>query len=345
MPTPGTATSGGRRRLAVTHVEPDTPMPTNDERLFSIPPRGRYNTFQRDLIVTHERPADERLVRVRVDLLDESATVVGVVLDDAADGVHITPLSETQFAARVTFSPGTRPSFIDTDPPPFDRFGYRVTVTGERDGTVEAADPKDVTGLIALWKAPGGVARYSAESTGGSDWCRRSTYHWIDANRHLLTPIDGISREHGGQFRPHDRHRHGHDIDLFHPAPPLGAGSGARNYWELHRLARAAIVGDAEAAARLAEWVHGTRVWLDTIVGDDRIATIGYARGAADPISTPVGLCAGWARELLLTGRCRSMPAGNTIELGLRPWATRRSTKLFFDDEHNSQVHIRLAEV
>jgi hypothetical protein len=74
------------------------------------------------------------------------------------------------------------------------------------------------------------------------------------------------------------------------------------------------------------------------------VIVIGYAKGAQDLFSsTQPTLRGGWAQELLFTGAYHGPPpALPIIETGLGPWANSSSRKLFFDDEHNNHVHVRL---
>jgi hypothetical protein len=307
-------------------------------------PHGQTNTFQRSVIVTYEKPDDIELTRVKVELLDNAGAPVQTVIEVDKSSFLVMELSDTQLAAQATFSASTSADSVESTPPPWDRFGYRVTLTGTNaDGDTIETDPKDATGLMALWRMPDGVPRDSVRSTGGDDWSRKFTYEWIDSHRADITPINDISREHGGIFAPHDSHRFGYDMDMFHPAPLLAAGSGTQNYLELDRLARLAINGDQTAIARITAWVSGTRQWLDKMIADPDVIVIGYAKGAQDQFSIAQPLRGGWAQELLFTGAYHGPPPVNPIiETGLGQWANSNSRKLFFDDEHNNHVHVRL---
>ena len=343
LPTTVTATLGADLQFLIRHVEQDT-GPHDFNRLFSIPRSGEMNVFQRDVLVTYDKPDDVDLNQVRVELLSGSGGPVQTVLEEDADGVHIMHLSDTQLAAQVTFSPGTTTSSVDSTPPPFDGIGYRVTLQGtDGDGNSVDTEPKDATGLVALWRMPDGLPRYSVRTLGGDDWSRQFTYTWLDARRQILTAINDISKEHGGVFAPHDSHRYGYDMDLFHPLPVLTAGSGTQNYLAVTALARSALQGNQQAIAQLEGWVAYTRQWLDTILADSDVIKVGYMKGAQDLFSSATALRGGWAQELLFTGSYSGpLPAGGSIQLGLGPWSNASNAKLFFDDEHNNHVHVRL---
>ena len=344
LPTTVTATLGAEPRFLIRHVEQDT-GPHDFNRLFSIPRSGETNVFQRSVLVTYDKPEDVDLDQVRVELLDGSGGPVQTVLEEDADGVHIMHLSETQLAAQVTFSAGTTTSNVDSTPPSFDGIGYRVTLRGlDEDGDPVDTEPKDATGLVALWRMPDGLPRYSVRTLGGDDWSRRFTYGWLDGHRQLLTAINDISKEHGGVFAPHDSHRYGYDMDLFHPLPVLAAGSsGTQNYLAIAALARSALQGNAQAIAQLGGWVAYTRQWLDAMLADGDVIKVGYMKGAQDVFSGATALRGGWAQELLFTGAYAGpLPQGGVIQLGLGPWSNASNPKLFFDDEHNNHVHVRL---
>jgi hypothetical protein len=338
-----TATLGAVERFFIEHVEQDTGK-GNDSRLFSIPGPGERNVFQRSVIVTYHKPGTVQLTKVKVELLDVFGEPVQTVLDEGIDGVHVNQLSDTQLAAQVTFSPGTTSSEVESPPPPYDRIGYRVVLTGlNEDGEEITTDPKDATNLIALWRMPEGLARYSVRSLGGDDWCRKFTYSWLEDNRLLVTAINDISKEHGGRFRPHDSHRYGFDIDMFHPLPVLPSGSGTQNYEALAKVARRALQGDQQAVTFLHGWMAYTRQWLDALLDDNDVIKLGYMNGAQDLFSATTALRGGWARELLATGTYFGpLPTGGTIDLALGPWTNANNTKLFFDDVHNNHVHVKL---
>jgi hypothetical protein len=343
LPTTVTATLGAEPQFLIRHVEQDT-GPHSFNRLFSIPRSGETNVFQRSVLVTYDKPEDIDLDQVRVELLGGSGGPEQTVLEEDADGVHITHLSDTQLAAQVTFSPGTTTSTVDSIPPPFDDIGYRVTLRGlDEDGNPVDTEPKDATGLVALWRMPDGLPRYSTRELGGDDWSRQFTYAWLDGHRQIVTAINDISKEHGGVFDPHDSHRFGYDMDLFHPLPVLATGSGTQNYLRVVALARLAIQGNPQAIAQLGGWVAYTRQWLDTMLDDPDVIKIGYMKGAQDMFSSATHLRGGWAQELLFTGAYAGpLPAGGSIQLGLGLWPNASDPKLFFDDEHNNHVHVRL---
>ncbi|GLH98859.1 hypothetical protein [Phytohabitans aurantiacus] len=338
LPTQLVAAIAAVRRFAIESV--DWPDP---DRFVSIPRPGVNNTFPRRLSVQYAKPEDYQLTGLTVELLDSTGTALQTIFDGGLDSPRVTLVGDDRLEVFVTFDPGAPACEVESTPPPSDTVGYRVVLRGtDENGAAKETDPKDHTGLVALWRMPDNMPRYSRRELGGDDWSRRFTYEWLDAHRLTITAVNDISGEHGGYFNPHTSHRQGYDMDVFHPLPLLPPGSsGGQNYFALAALSRRTLAGDQVALGQLKGWVAYTRQWLDAMIADPDVLKMWYLHGFGDTFSGVTELRAGWGEELLTSGGYAG-PGGHTIDLGLGWWPNRTSTKIGFDNGHNDHVHVRL---
>jgi hypothetical protein len=337
LPTSVRASLGNSLSVQINSVTPDTVVPTTgDSTYYSIPRPGGTNVYARFFTLRFTKPAGATIKRVTVRMGDLNNSQQMMVVLNEGLGANVT---QNGNALRVRVTMHTNASAINSTPPPTWRYFYRFTLVVE-EGGAEAQDEKDSGRRNPLWRMPDNFARYSTRDRGGDDWCTHGTYLWMERHRNLLRAINDISGEHARDIG-HSTHQFGRDIDMYHFYTFPGATSGGDNYSRLRSNVIAAAGGDAEARGRVVAFVNATRQGLGNLAALDTVVNMRYALGAAGG-----GLSAGWARDLITTGRTTvAVRVGQTTEnrvlnLELGNW---NHAKYLPRGDHNDHVHIALS--
>jgi hypothetical protein len=87
----------------------------------------------------------------------------------------------------------------------------------------------------------------------------------------------------------------------------------------------------AAAKSRVTSWVSESRTGLDNLAANATVSQLLYVLGEAFN-----GLPAGWARDLLKTGKV-TISTGQTLDLGSGTWS---NTKYVPRNDHNDHAHV-----
>jgi len=334
LPTRVTASLGPDASVKINSMTPDSSVPLN---FHSIPRPGQLNHFDRFFTLNISKPDGSTVKKVVVTLLGPGSLMT--VVDEAPGSGSVEVVNDTTVRVRVSMK--TTPSTVASQPPPAHLLKYRFKLVVDVNGT-EASDEKESGERRGLWIMPDGFGRYSTRDVGGDEWCSRGTYNWLSSNATLITRINDISGEHGRNIG-HQTHRHGTDIDIFHFFTFPGAQSGGDNYNKLVADVQLAIkTGNADpivaaqaqaAKARVASWVTATHTGLDNLAASSTVIELRYALGAS-----ATGLSAGWARDLLKTGK--TTVSGQELDLGTGAWS---NSKYIPVNDHNDHIHVTLS--
>jgi len=336
LPTSVSASLGNSLSVQINTVTPDTVRPTTgDSTYYSIPRSGGTNVFERFFTLRFTKPATAAIKKVVVRMGDLNTNSQMMVVLDEGLGNNVSVNGSTM---RIRVTMHTSASTINSTPPPTWRYFYRFKLVVEENGQ-EAFDEKDSGRRNPLWRMPDGFTRYSTRDRGEDDWCTHGVYLWMQEHRDLLRAINDISGEHARNIG-HATHQFGRDIDMYHFYTFPGATSGGDNYNQFRSNVIAAAGGDAPSRQRVIDFVNATRQGLGALAALDTVVNMRYALGAAGS-----GLSAGWARDLITTGRTIvAVRVGQTTEnkvlnLDLGNW---NNNKYLPRSDHNDHVHIAL---
>lgn len=334
LPTRVNASLGADSSVKINSATPDSSVPLN---FHSIPRPGQLNHFDRVFTLNISKPDGSTVKKVVVTLLGPGSLMT--VVDEAPGSGSVQVINDTTVRVRVSMK--TSASTVASQPPPAHQLKYRFKLVVDVDGT-EASDEKESGERRGLWRMPDGFARYSTRDVGGDDWCSRGTYNWLTTNASHISKINDISGEHGRNIG-HRTHKHGTDIDIFHFFTFPGAVSGGDNYAKLVSDVKLAInTGSADPAVaaqaqaakdRVTSWVNATHTGLDALAANGAVTELRYTLGAAT-----TGLSAGWARDLLKTGK--TMVSGQQLDLGTGSWSNNKYIPV---NDHNDHIHVTLS--
>ena len=348
LPTTVTATLKLDNEFSIVSVVPEDAVSNGQApggAVVSIPRPQKNNVYHRTLLVKLTRPAGATVSKAKVTLLSKSGATLQQIRDDAPGNAAVTVLTETtnevNLRMRVTFDAAA--STVSGTPPAADKIKYRVTLTGDKDGSPLTAE-KESGELVALWRMPNGIARFgpfgtSPEETGRDagldDWSALSTYNFIAANRTLLPAINDVSGEHGRDIG-HAEHKLGNDMDCYHfPGITTAAGvNGAGYYNALLVQTAAALNGSEPARLQVAAWVSNTRTGIDQIAAKGEVQKILYGFGKAGG-----GLPAGWMKTVLSTGKITV--GTKSAVFSTSSWSNAKHNYRTQQD-HNDHIHVGL---
>lgn len=362
LPTTINATLSLDFNVSITGVFPDVvngwPAPLwprrtrGDSTYFSIPAAGLTNRAQRYLTFGVSKPTAATIQNVKVYMKGISGVSPFMVppgtpiVDEAIGAGAITQLPGGDYRVRVTFE-GANTSPFTATPPPAHRIRYLVKLTAELNGATKVVE-RETMEWHSLWRMPGGFARYGQpyqtpagqDDIGFDDWVSMPTYHWMEANRPLLTSINDISGEHAANTG-HQGHLAGRDIDMFLFVNFTGGTWATGNYIALGRRVQRIASSDpavaAAARAEIAGWITATRTGLDALAA---LYDVDWMRATLGDIHADFpGLSEGWARSLTTTGRVRI--GGTDYDLGVGTWA---NAKVNYDHVHDNHIHIALRD-
>jgi hypothetical protein len=296
---------------------------------YSIPRPGATNLYTRTFRINFTKPKGATITKVTVTLM--AAADLMKVLDEGI-GAAVRQVDDQNIDVQVTMNPTA--STVVGQPPPTHNIKYRFKLTASNAGST-IQDEKTSEELHALWRMPDGLTRYGARDQGGDDWCSKGTYNWLSTNTSLVTAIDDISGEHARHIG-HASHFYGTDIDMFHFYRFPNAVSGGDNYSKLRADTLLSIQTGSDGTAarqRVISWVNATRTGLDKLAAKAEVSQLLYAKGAAT-----TGLSAGWARDLLQTGKITV--SGQALNLGLASWT---NSKYVPRSDHDDHLHVTLS--
>jgi hypothetical protein len=345
LPTQVSATLGPDPGVKISSIDPDTTVPNYKGQpeavlnFYSLTRPSSTNVYDRFFTLGISKPDQATIKKVTVTLLGPNPLMT--VVDEAPGNGSVEEIDQKTLRVRVSIKP--KPSTVASQPPPTHQIKYRFKVVATVDGA-DVSDEKDSGECRALWRMPDGFARYSTRDAGGDDWCSRGTYNWLEANATLITKINDVSGEHGRNIG-HKSHKYGTDIDMFHFYTFPGADSGGKNYQKLVEDVKAAVdSGTAGQAAkqRVKTWISTTRAGLDALAAKPEVAELRYALGWGFSSDHPneAGLSAGWAKELLTTGK--TTVSGATLIADTTSW-TNKNQRYIAVNDHNDHVHITLS--
>jgi len=342
----------------IKEITPDTVVPTkSDSAYYSIPRQGlapgNANVNHRSFTLTLAGLPDGATIEtVTAELFQESPPSNFMTLvNQGPDGVIVKQIDPKTLEVRVT----TGNSQLDTDPPPFDKLGYRFTVTANINGTAVTTPQKESGRRLALWRMPEGIPRVGDRPPDGplddgsyDDWARKGTYEWIQANLSLLTAINDISGEHARNIG-HETHARGTDIDMYHFTHLLGSAPqvGDPNYGKVMQLTLDGLNCQVDIScttpqldaiiAELSDWMTTARTKLTALTALSTVAEIIFAKGGKEKPQNNV-LPNGWLKFLLRTGKITDT-LGRPLELGIGDWS---NGQVRHQNDHNNHVHIDL---
>jgi hypothetical protein len=345
LPTRVSATLGPDATVKINKATPDSTVPDYKGKprpvlnFHSIPRTGSTNVFDRFFTLDISKPHNSTVKKVTVTLLGPGPLMT--VVDEAPGHGSVEEIDEHTLRVRVSIK--TTASTVAGQPPPTHQLKYRFKLVVTVDGN-DVSDEKESGERLGLWRMPDGFPRFSTREDGGDNWCSRGTYNWLVANGGLMTKINDISGEHGRDLG-HASHKHGTDIDIFHFYTFPGAESGGQNYAKLVEDVKVAIdTGSAGQAAkqRVKGWVTATHSGLDALAAKAAVIELRYARGwgFGPKHQNEIGLSAGWARELLTTGR--TTVNGTPLVLDTGNW-TNTNNRYIPVNDHNDHLHITLS--
>lgn len=350
LPTTVNATLGAAPTITVDSVTPDTlTAPTrSDNTYFSIPRPSQTNILARTFTVKYTKPSDATITNLKVNLKTAGGQQLMTVIDEGP-GTRVQVLDDTTLRATVTLGPA---STVASQPPPGGQVLYEFTLKATQNSADITSDPKNSQPVNPLWRMPDGIARYSPSGTspgdagrdqGGDDWCRATTYQWIQQNTNLITSVNDISGEHARDLG-HQTHARGVDIDIYQFHRFAGSVSAQSNYLALEARARTALTGDAVALADLTSWLSDMRTGLGNLAANGSVfrlyATIGNTI-SVNIQGQAVTLAAGWGQTLLRTGSVTASN-GQVLQTNLGQWANANNAKIAYNAVHNNHIHILL---
>jgi hypothetical protein len=333
------ATLGAQPGLTIKTVAKDTVVPTKgDSTFYSIPRLGDKNVFERWFTLRVTKPENTTIAKVRLTLKDASGGTLQSLLNEAP-GPNVR-LFEEGTRIEVRASMHSTSSSVQSTPPSTHYLRYEFVVEGSVDGDTRESPPKSSSEMNALWRMPDGFGRFSLREKGLDDWASVGAYDWLLRNTALITRINDISGEHARDLT-HSTHYRGVDIDIFHFYTFLASGSGDQNYNALRTNVISALNGSTDAKTRVASWVSASRTGIEALIALIDVKKVYYAIGTAHSESQ-IDLPNGWAETLLKNATLTV--SGKSLDTGAGVWSKATSTKIGYDEIHNTHIHISLDE-